>query len=125
MISCVVGLALALLPHGGNALPSGHLKIMMFYDYDLPRQRGFTNVISGDGASVSTIVQAHRQYPDMVGMPTLPNTIFDRAHHGLFPGWREATDSFVAIMAPLLANGTAVGVFLGERSAAPASHSPT
>jgi hypothetical protein len=72
------------------------------------------NVISGDGASVSTIVQAHRQYPDMVGMPTLPNTIFDRAHHGLFPGWREATDSFVAIMAPLLANGTAVGVFLGD-----------
>eukprot|EP00658_Telonema_sp_P-2_P065628 TRINITY_DN54829_c0_g2_i2.p1 TRINITY_DN54829_c0_g2~~TRINITY_DN54829_c0_g2_i2.p1 ORF type:complete len:287 (+),score=76.83 TRINITY_DN54829_c0_g2_i2:65-925(+) len=92
---------------------SSHLKYMMFYDDDLPAQHEFINVVSGDGASIPDIIADYQNY-HIPGMPTLPSTVFDRSKHGLYPGWAQTTDEFIATMLPLLANGTAMGVFLGD-----------
>ena len=47
-------------------------------------------------------------------MPTLPGTIFDRAHRTLFAAWQEETKKFAALLAPGVRNGTNAGVFLGD-----------
>ena len=40
--------------------------------------------------------------------------VFDRSKHSLFPGWKNATDTFIATVKPHVASGKALGVFMGD-----------
>eukprot|EP01079_Euglenida_sp_SAG-EU17-18_P007972 gene7972-7372_t len=113
IVAAWVATALGAVSAGRAALPKGHLKIMMFYDFNLTAQHAFSNVASGDGASLQDMVQAHTKY-GMQGMPELPPTIFDRAHHTVFPDWEDKLDAWLGMLRPGFVNGTFLGVFLGD-----------
>ena len=53
-------------------------------------------------------VKAYKEY-NVSGFPELPPNVFDRHHHGLFPEWKMAVDSFVERIEPLVHNGTVAG----------------
>eukprot|EP00039_Didymoeca_costata_P017189 m.316582 g.316582 ORF g.316582 m.316582 type:complete len:292 (-) comp16504_c0_seq12:223-1098(-) len=91
-----------------------NLKYMMTYDCNLTSQNDWITTISGDGASPSEMVAAHKLYPALQGMPTLPGNVFDRSHRTLFSGWKDATLQFAQLIAPGIKNGTFIGVFLGD-----------
>ena len=97
-------------------ISSPNLKIMMFYDFDKKLLNGITNVISPDGASISDMVNAKINWNYKVtALAGLPQTVFDRAHHGLYKEWSETIDKFVMnTLTPGIKNGTFIGVFLGD-----------
>lgn len=99
----------------GRIPSTSHLKIMMTYDFDEALEHAWTNVASGDGASLATMLDAHKRY-GLQGMPTLPGDVFQRskAPKGLYPGWEAAVERFAAGIGPGIANGTYAGVFLGD-----------
>lgn len=61
--------------------------------------------ISGDGASLQDMIVAYNRY-GLAGFPSLPSSVFDRAHHGLHEGWVAAVDNFASSLDPFLRNGT-------------------
>ena len=56
----------------------------MFYDFSLEGQKGIANVVSPDGARISNVISAQRQWNYTVrGMAGLPTTVFDRTNRTL------------------------------------------
>lgn len=91
-----------------------HLQFMMFYDFSLDTQRDIITAVSGDGASLEDMVHVFAT-DGIPGFPELPYVgVFDRPNHSLFANWESAVDEFCNQLTPLIANGTVVGVFLGD-----------
>jgi hypothetical protein len=91
---------------------SSHLKVMTFYGGTADELHGWANVMrdSIDACDNKTITEKWK----MKILVELGADVFDRSKHALHPGWKNATDTFIATVKPHVASGKALGVFMGD-----------
>jgi hypothetical protein len=97
---------------GGVPPSSSSLKWLTTYDFSPDVSHGWQNLVSGDGATFDTMLQAYKEY-GMKAMPMLPHDgIF--ALHVLNTSWEANTEAFVAGLAPYIKSGVVAGIFMGD-----------
>ena len=94
---------------------ASHLKVMTFYGGTADQLHDIgVNTLRSDAASC-----ANKTITSTWGMKVLlelPRTIFNRNKHTVYTNWSAEVDKFVASAKPLVAAGTAVGVFVSFTS---------